>query len=356
MAYDPTHRGAAPVGVRTWYLTDPSRDGRPLAVEVWYPATVEFAGQDLAEATRDRYQHLPVFAPVPQDAVREATAAAGVYPVVLFSHGFGSHRRQSTFLCTHLASRGFVVASVDHPGTTMLDVLQATIAVRGGEPAPEGDAILRAAIADRPRDLTFVLNELERGQLGLEGLHPDTTRVAACGHSFGGWTALMVSGHDPRIVAALPLAPAGGATPVGGRLLRDALQFAWSRRLPTLVLAAARDTLLPLSGMQGLYARIPEPKHLSVLANSDHMHFCDRAEMVHDMFRRMPPAGEFAAVAKQAPLFSELCSAQSAAAWVRVLATAHLEAHLVGDEAAAAWLGGDVVAALRAIGVTATFA
>ena len=39
----------------------------------------------------------------------------GPYPLVLFSHGFAGYRLQSTFLTTHLASWGFVVAAVEHP-------------------------------------------------------------------------------------------------------------------------------------------------------------------------------------------------------------------------------------------------
>ena len=356
MAYDPFARGPHPVGVRTLYTTDPARDGRPLSIEVWYPATSAHAGQDLDDATRDRYQQLPVFPPVPQDAVREADALTTPTRLVLFSHGFGSHRRQSTFLCTHLASRGYAVAAVDHTGNTTLDVLQATIATRAGETPPDGETVVQTSIENRPADIWFMLSELARGGLGERGPRLDLSRIGVSGHSFGGWTALMVSGRDPRIVAALPLAPAGGTTPLGGRRLRDALDFSWSQRVPTLLLAADRDSLLPLPGMEELYRRIPPPKRMSVLRNADHMHFCDRAEMVHDMFRRMPPAKGFAAVAKQTPPFSELCSAGAAVAWVRGLGAAHFDAHLRGDEGAAAWLNGDVVGNVRRLGIDVTFA
>lgn len=35
-------------------------------------------------------------------------------PLIVFSHYSGGHRRSATFLCTHLASHGYVVAVLDH--------------------------------------------------------------------------------------------------------------------------------------------------------------------------------------------------------------------------------------------------
>ena len=53
--------------------------------------------------------------PFPTSAFRDATASdLGPFPLVLFAHGSSSYRNQSTFLTTHLASWGFVVASVDY--------------------------------------------------------------------------------------------------------------------------------------------------------------------------------------------------------------------------------------------------
>src|SRR5262245_20184061 len=58
-AYDPFARGAAPVGVRTIEVRDESRDGRTLPVELWYPATEKYRGQDLDDATRDHFIVVP---------------------------------------------------------------------------------------------------------------------------------------------------------------------------------------------------------------------------------------------------------------------------------------------------------
>jgi hypothetical protein len=41
----------------------------------------------------------------------------------VFSHGYGAHRRQSTFFCTHLLSHGYVVA-MDHTGNTVFETIR----------------------------------------------------------------------------------------------------------------------------------------------------------------------------------------------------------------------------------------
>ena len=44
-------------------------------------------------------------------------------PLLVFSHGNSGYRQQSTFLTTHLASWGFVVAAPDHVGNTFGEML-----------------------------------------------------------------------------------------------------------------------------------------------------------------------------------------------------------------------------------------
>ena len=40
-------------------------------------------------------------------AVRNAAARPGTYPLIIFSHASGHHRRGAPFLCTHLSSHGW---------------------------------------------------------------------------------------------------------------------------------------------------------------------------------------------------------------------------------------------------------
>jgi predicted dienelactone hydrolase len=111
--YDPFTRGRFPVGVRTIQALDTARN-RLFTCEVWYPAAAQHAGQDIAPATQDFFTVPPSGAPRNQMAVRHAAPQPGTYPLIIFSHSSGGRRRQSTFLCTHLSSHGYVVAALDH--------------------------------------------------------------------------------------------------------------------------------------------------------------------------------------------------------------------------------------------------
>jgi dienelactone hydrolase len=355
MTYDPFLRGPHAVGVRSFDAFDSARS-RNLPVEVWYPAAAALAGQDTDEATMDHYDLLPGFPPQKQAAVRDAAPAEGRFPVVVFSHGFGGHRRQSTFLCTHLASHGYAVAAMDHTGNTILDMAQMTLQVMMGEPMPDPGPMVAELIGLRPADASFVLDRLLAGDFGLSSASLDAGRVGMAGHSFGGWTTLVVAGRDRRVRAALPLAPAGGKSPLPVEVLTAALDFDWGRDVPTFYLVADKDTLLPLEGMEELLARTQGTKRMAVLGNADHMHFCDEVEAVHEMFRTMPPPGPFAEIAKLVPPASELAPGTHAYEFNRALGLAHMDAVLRGDEGAAAFLAGDLPAVFAARGIRVSVA
>lgn len=349
MAYDPFSRGPYPVGVRSYAVTDQTRQ-RPLAIEAWYPAAEAARGRDLDPATRDTYELLPGFPPPWQEAARDAAPRAGQYPLVLFSHGFGSHRRQTTFLCTHLASHGYVVAAVDHTGNTIADIVQSILQAAGGGEPPDVLGPIDDFIAWRPADVVFTLDAL-LGGLDRE-LAPliDASRIGMTGHSFGGWTTLMIAAREPRVGAALPLAPVGGWTHMPAEPLQAALDFDWPHPVPTTYLVADRDSLLPLRGMRELHERTPGDTRLFVLRNADHLHFCDRVEEVHEMFRTMPPPGAFAESARHTPPIGELVPGEHAYLFTRGLGLAHFDA-VLRDEPAAKPLLDDAVAVMARRGV-----
>lgn len=347
MTYDPFARGPFPVGVRTVQLTDAARQQRLLPTEIWYPATAASAGRDLDAASRDTYELLPGFPPAWQDAVRDAALQPGRYPLVAFSHGYGGHRRQSTFLCTHLASHGYVVAALDHTGNTVIDIVQMVLQLQAGGAMPDPNSAIQEFIALRPADVAFMIDRVLAGA-GEVGGAVDAERIGMSGHSFGGWTTLALAARDRRVRAALPLAPAGGSSSLPVQLLQQALRFDWGRDVPTLYLVADRDSLLPLSGMQELFAKTRGTKRMVVLKNADHMHFCDRVEEVHELFRMMPPPGDFERIAKLVPPITELCSGEQAYRFVRGLGLAHMDAYLKGNESAANLLAGDLRATLAA--------
>ncbi len=337
MPYDPFARGDLPVGVRTLEFTDRSRSDRQLAVELWYPAAAAERGRDVAAESRDRYRVVAGFAKSSQRAVRDAEAAGGKYPLILFSHGFAGHRRQSTFFTTHLASHGYLVAAVDHAGNTVVDVMSG---------AASGN--FAAAMAARPVDLGFLIESL----LGADSVVADAIaddRLGVSGHSFGGWTALATIAGEARVAAALLLAPAGGAA-----RLRQGIDFAWPHPVSTLVIAAERDSVLALAGIRELVAEIPPPVRMVVLDNADHMHFCDAARAVHELLRRMPAAITAIRPHQELPPFDQLCAADHGQLVTCGLGVAHFDAALKQRDEAAALLAGDLGGLLAERGVAVT--
>jgi predicted dienelactone hydrolase len=343
MRYDPFARGPYPVGVVTARSVDATRGDRRIPVELWFPATERYHGLDRADPTRDAWTVAGTR--LVQDAVRDAEPRSGSFPLVLFSHGSWGHRRQSTFLCTHLASHGYVVAAPDHPGNTTADLVALT---RRTASEPLSAAHVRAWIADRPVDLQFVLDGVVDGRIAGWGAGVDAGRVGAAGHSFGGWTVLALTARDPRIRATVALAPAGGADPLPG-IVPVRADLDWERDVPTLYLAAQSDTLTPLRGIRGMFERTRATKQLVVLENADHFHFCDRVEEAHELFRRIAlPGDEWA---RRLPPASALCPGEHAYLFVRALALAHLDATLEGRPEAVHFLGDDVETACAARGV-----
>ncbi|MFE2323083.1 alpha/beta hydrolase family protein [Streptomyces sp. NPDC059385] len=152
-----------------------------------------------------------------------ARPVAGKYPLVVLSPGFTVHRSTLTALAEELASRGYVVASVDHayesvgtafPGGRVLTCL-ACEKTEAGTP-------MQAVSDNRAEDVSFLLDRLTgRDPVWRHSRLIDEHRIAMAGHSIGGASAVAAMAGDPRIRAGINL-DGGLATPVpaaglGGR-------------------------------------------------------------------------------------------------------------------------------------------
>ena len=100
------------------------------------------------------------------------------------------------------------------------------------------DEYLVSAARARPIDICFVIDQLHRGAIADPSLPIDLDRIGMMGHSFGGWTTLATIPDEPRIAAALPLAPAGGRNGLTDERLFQAIEFKWRRNVPTLFIVA----------------------------------------------------------------------------------------------------------------------
>jgi predicted dienelactone hydrolase len=217
--------GSFAIGVRTLQFVNPgqldivrAKSGeplptydRPLTVEAWYPAvrpaapparrTDGLAPGEYRTVARDPRRSVVLQGRALRDAAPDAQG--GPYPLVILSHGYPGNRHLLSPLAESLASRGYVVASIDHTDSTYSD--QATVA---------------STLLHRPLDQLFVLKAMDRLNAGdaadaaggaLKGM-VDAERTALVGYSMGGYGAInAVGGGLTAASAQLPLAPAGGA-------------------------------------------------------------------------------------------------------------------------------------------------
>lgn len=219
----PRPTGPHPVGRRTLHLVDrhrtdpwvPTAGNRELMVSVSYPAR-SADGSPAAYMTADEARLLVeargLSGIVPASTVAgtrtyayvSAPPAPGRFPLVLLSPGFSMPRSTLTSLADDLASRGYVVVSVDHayesvgtdfPGGRLLTCA----ACEQVGTRPEKAAVVRG----RAKDMSFVIDELTSRQgTGLSRMI-DPRRIGIAGHSIGErprrppWPATIVCGREP---------------------------------------------------------------------------------------------------------------------------------------------------------------
>jgi predicted dienelactone hydrolase len=193
--------GAAPVGVMIVPVTVAGRPDLPasnlltgrivradrtLKVTVWYPAAGG-AGAVAPTAYEGRVRrpgHRDTMFEIPGCAEPGAAPLKTVAPLVVFSHGYGGWATYTADLAETLASRGYVVAAIDHEDPPFQDA--------------GGFALSFAHVAaNRARDQQAVIARL-RGlahdpDFALAGAF-DPDRLALIGYSMGGFGALATAG------------------------------------------------------------------------------------------------------------------------------------------------------------------
>jgi len=243
----PAPTGPYPIGTVSLHLVDRARPDpwsasqpyRELMVSVRYPARDadrfppapqmspgEAAGfdamnnlQDVVPAGRVDWSatstHAHVGAPVDR--------RGGPRPVVLYSPGAGDPRSLGTTLADDLASRGYIVVTIDHtyetpavefPGGRVEKsrMLEEFTKAQSEQRVPE---LLQKVTAVRVADTRFVLDQLTVLALGRNpdvehrklpqalGGALDLARIGMLGHSAGGFTAVQTMHDDARIKAGV---------------------------------------------------------------------------------------------------------------------------------------------------------
>ena len=290
-------RGPYAVGVIQTTIPYAADDGgapdavRQLPTEIWYPASPD-------QPQRDDAAH-------PLGLLHRATtglppieAPSGPCPLVAFSHGNSGLRQQSTFLMTHLASWGIVVAAPDHVGNTFSEMMALP-------DQAARQATHRRVRGQRPHDLHAVIQALLDGDLHSNEIPDlDATRLGVLGHSFGGWTALKVTALERRVRAVCGLAPA--SEPFVGRKAFAPDELPLAKEIATLILAGRDDVLVDLeTSIHPLFDRLGAQAKLEIIDRADHFHFCDGIELLHKMHESNPREGQHQATRPFADLRDE---------------------------------------------------
>lgn len=105
-----------------------------------------------------------------------AKAVVGQHPLVVISHGMFGHVGNQAWLADRLAQEGYVVAAINHPGTSHFSM----------------DPNQRRELWERPRDITRVIDHMLNDPETEEFINPG--RIYVAGHSLGGLTTLWVAG------------------------------------------------------------------------------------------------------------------------------------------------------------------
>ncbi|MFF0551757.1 alpha/beta hydrolase family protein [Streptomyces sp. NPDC004311] len=241
----PRPTGGLAVGRDTLHLVDrdrkdpwvPARD-RELLLSLYYPALAHtgtpapyMSVPEAKALLTDRGTLADHVTPERLAATRTNARTGAVprpsahgYPLVVLSPGFTMPRASLTVLAEDVASRGYVVAAVDHayesdgtsfPGGRVLTCMACE------QVFP--DRSLERVSDGRARDIPFVLDRLTgpRPAWRHSRLMIDAGRIGMAGHSIGGAAASASMAADPRVDAGVnmdgtfftPVPPAG----LGGR-------------------------------------------------------------------------------------------------------------------------------------------
>lgn len=197
------HIGELHVGYSVLELTDPARPNLPAAmagkapiqprdlkVHVWYPAVLD-AEQAMTVSYEGRlpfrFDKVPEGAPTTYTfsgrAAADADVKAGKHPLVVISHGYGNWATYFSYLAENLASKGYVVASIEHNDIP--------VTAPNLFPISFGDTVL-----NRSRDQRFVIDALtsELPQAAALVASIDKENIGLVGYSMGGFGALATAG------------------------------------------------------------------------------------------------------------------------------------------------------------------
>ncbi len=173
---------------------------RKLAVRIWYPA------REKTEAQAAQYVHqMNLAGKEPFEIVSNGIAVSDAapltgekFPFVLMSHGYGGWSTQFSNLGEHIASQGYVVASIDH-GDAMADGITSAILSFGN--------VLVDRTLDQRQIMDMIVKEANGATEGYASLI-DSEKLGLIGYSMGGYGAIASAGapyvFDSDLMSNIP--------------------------------------------------------------------------------------------------------------------------------------------------------
>jgi dienelactone hydrolase len=130
-------------------------------------------------------------------------------PILIFDPGYGFSRLYYNVIASAIASEGFIVITIDHPGDSNIITYPDGHAVYYDSLIPLTPDELAQHVYSRAADASFVIDQLGNATAIAELLPQrgpqtfPTDRVAMLGHSLGGASAIIAASRDPRIRGAM---------------------------------------------------------------------------------------------------------------------------------------------------------
>jgi predicted dienelactone hydrolase len=253
---------------------------RPLKIELWYPAVIATGVEERTVYENAMPGKLPEGVPKTFEtigkAARDAAPVKGErFPLVVVSHGYPGSRTFLSYLTENLASKGYVVAAIDHTDSTFNDQ----------KPFP-------STLLNRSIDQLFTIDALTTDGNLLGGI-VDGSRAAIVGYSMGGYGALASAGagYSKQSMAA-KVVPGGYFDPLteskGKRNLKAVVAISpWGAQppynswdadglagihIPTLFIAGDQDDISNfMQGIKPTFERaVNSERCLLVYENANH--------------------------------------------------------------------------------------
>ncbi|NUW39557.1 alpha/beta hydrolase family protein [Nonomuraea rhodomycinica] len=292
----PEPTGPHPVGTVSLHLQDASRPdpwvstakNRELMVSLWYPAKTP-SGRRAPYMTAKESELILKGAEitgVPYDALSRTRTNAFLdakpagrkrsLPLVVLSPGFTEPRSSLTALAEDLASRGYVVAGIEHTYESLATSFPGgRVATCAACQDGKGEAFWTKLGQSRAADVSFVLDE-------LTGAHPkwrgasfiDKERIAMAGQSAGGGSTITAMLKDTRIHAGVDM-DGTTLTPIPDSGLSHPFLFLGTQAMHS---PGGKDTTWERD-----WAHLTGWKRWLVVAGAEHASFTDTALLVEQL-------------------------------------------------------------------------